>query len=652
MVFVVAVTGAAVVVGGSSPDGSPDSPSSSSDIGGYELTSRVEMGPAWNAQGASAQQPFDRPAVTPPDDPEGKDSHRKIVDDCLKSKGAQTKTGRTYNRFLWCQRFGVKFETPQGLPDLPEPPRGPARVSQAVDPDHSMAVSYFYYDAVAWGRDDGTRGVRVWLRSRGIGGGLGFLLWDLSVSVACKDRPPGEAKCAKVGGNQQKRTLAEWNQERGWHRWDMNSSKTTPRPATNDLITYHDWWLQFSLKEPRPPQSSIDPPSVEPTGGVENHGVRCDSATYFQKRNGRRNGACIFEDVIPHLRYRMRGDGVDEVAAHIKCAFDLECKDPRAFSTKGTSQIIAGQYHNRAQSDPLFRGRKRDGRATKEAACARLARRAPAGMQCDEFPFAITDKHPDPTRAYSVKYVNRSQNNKAGADLMGFFRDDRILYDIDPFYVEIVNNTGAAPAANLSDGDTADGGVGGLEPQPPATGVLGPHPPGDEGSRSGLQPQPPSPPHGVGVLEPNPGPPAPAVGHLEAGRGQGMLEPDQPQQLPPCRGTSSWTGVWGGGFDAHYPTTWAGTFDTRCTLGSGSTAAGVPLVQYAYNACYAPELGVPALRISGDYGPATKAAVQRIQAREGVPADGTYGPATQRAMKWPNRVKGTNSYRCLDNSNS
>jgi peptidoglycan hydrolase-like protein with peptidoglycan-binding domain len=71
-----------------------------------------------------------------------------------------------------------------------------------------------------------------------------------------------------------------------------------------------------------------------------------------------------------------------------------------------------------------------------------------------------------------------------------------------------------------------------------------------------------------------------------------------------------------------------GSFD--CLLGVGNVSPAVGDLQTALNFCYGAGLSV-----DNNFGPLTKAALQRAQRSVAVPADGVYGPQTGTFIHWP-----------------
>ena len=78
------------------------------------------------------------------------------------------------------------------------------------------------------------------------------------------------------------------------------------------------------------------------------------------------------------------------------------------------------------------------------------------------------------------------------------------------------------------------------------------------------------------------------------------------------------------------------TATAECGLSEGDDDEAVRALQEALVTCNGQDVTV-----DGEYGPETRAAVERVQAQNGLTADGTYGPGTRDAMLWPASTSGT-----------
>jgi peptidoglycan hydrolase-like protein with peptidoglycan-binding domain len=97
-----------------------------------------------------------------------------------------------------------------------------------------------------------------------------------------------------------------------------------------------------------------------------------------------------------------------------------------------------------------------------------------------------------------------------------------------------------------------------------------------------------------------------------------------------CTGSSAYELVNGAGDGIGVvPTVGNNTFQPACQLASGNDSSAVTALQETLNACYGYDLAE-----DGDFGPATEAAVEGMQADIGVSVDGIYGPNTRTAMKF------------------
>jgi peptidoglycan hydrolase-like protein with peptidoglycan-binding domain len=91
-----------------------------------------------------------------------------------------------------------------------------------------------------------------------------------------------------------------------------------------------------------------------------------------------------------------------------------------------------------------------------------------------------------------------------------------------------------------------------------------------------------------------------------------------------CTGGSAYELVNGAGDGiTDVPTVGNNTFQPACRLAETNDSSAVLALQQTLNACYGYDLA-----LDGDFGPATQAAVEGMQADIGVSVDGIYGPNT------------------------
>jgi hypothetical protein len=356
--------------------------------------------------------------------------------ECLQVSGASDNPGgplpegRVHNRFLWC--FGGQF-------DYVAPGKNPGKFTLDII-------------AVAYGRDDGNRSVRVFLRTDGAwwsGRGVGP---ETLVRVGVQCAPPGSGpsqvspeeisytRCRvaeRSNPAESSRTLAEWARSYDWLSWDVVSNADGLTSAVADGVLRHQWQLTSSAL------------GRVATGGL--HTIRCDSAPYFSYFGKDAAAACIFDDVKPHLRWSLFDPRIGQIVDHISLALHFPWDtEPEVF---GRSKVIPGEYgkgtfalHRLRPDSPL----RALNRTDAQIACDALRRKVPwdtRGMDCDEYPFACTLEGAASNRwDFSVEYVDPTQNRRAGGLLSWFFTSDRILYDTDPFYVEITADQAPAEA--------------------------------------------------------------------------------------------------------------------------------------------------------------------------------------------------------------
>ena len=402
---------------------------------------------------------------TPPAEPTG-----PHVEDCLDSDDAKDSTGRVFNRFMWCQRYQLSAGRVVG-----------GRLMSTVTMD---------FDAVAYGRDDRTRGVTVFFKA---GKAVywpttkGYIRPEsmLYQRISCLGASSGcEQNYAHTG-----KQIKDWDD--GWTSWSITSLPT----VGTDQIAKHNWAFDGYI---------IDSWNVTLPGlPAEKHDIRCDSADYFGKM---RRGACIFDEVIPHLQYSVQDTRVAEVARHIQCAqaepFCLRDGQPwQTYPKKDTAKLIPGKF-NAGNRDDLFALHRvpyrgpvwtANGRE-KDRACAQIPKSdydTSKGQECDEYPFATTVEGASNLNwDFSVLGVQKTVNGCAGNALKRYYRDDRILYHSDGFYVHIKDTPPEGSDACEAVPPDEDEPPGGGDPPPvnlPPTVNAGPDISGDEGAYTALQ---------------------------------------------------------------------------------------------------------------------------------------------------------------------
>ncbi|SCG39991.1 PKD domain-containing protein [Micromonospora coxensis] len=395
------------------------------------------------------------------------------VEDCLNSDGARSAFGRVYNRFMWCQRWTLSAV------------RGSAQVPGGI----KLATMDMDFSAVAYGRDDGNRGVTVFFRgdSLALWPANGYIRADAKLyqRIDCE----GESGCGTSDAYVM-RPLSQWMNT--WHSWTIDSDRS--RSTAADLVLRHKWSFEGYL---------VDSFNVRlPGSESEKRTIRCDSATIF---GSKRRGACIFDDVTPHLQYSVKDPKVDEVAEHIRCA--QEAPYCATWPAKDTAKLIPGKFVEGQRNDLLALHRVRSAKTNSpiadanrrvvRAACAKLPTHVydtSKGQECDEYPFASTKEGAaccDPPAFdwdYSILGVSGADNNCAGQGLKAYYRSDRILYHQDGFFVRITDTPVAGPATcdvtpgdPETDDDVDPDGGGPIPVDHAPTANAGPDVSGDEG---------------------------------------------------------------------------------------------------------------------------------------------------------------------------
>ncbi|GAA2673839.1 NucA/NucB deoxyribonuclease domain-containing protein [Actinoplanes palleronii] len=398
---------------------------------------------------------------------------------CWDSDGGRGEYGRVYNRFHWCQRGRI------------------GGIVKDEDGDEVGRVSVIFR-AAAYGRDDGSRDVRVFLRSEpGSAVYEGGWPWDqaelrsalLHIWVDCDDYVSG----CTAGGATAGKTMNDWDTDGSWSSWTVASSDTSGTGPY--LVSRHLWHFKSSV-------FSYAMPGVPAQKFAESHTIRCDSATVGFAKS--RSKACVFDDVIPHLQYSAVSAKHGEVARHIQCALDTSCT---SYPLKAGKQV-PGKFVDDRDAPGLHRITDKtpthpDGVTyyaknsyQKDQACQQgtpyltdglpPALYNPPVQQCDEFPFASTKEGAGVGDwNFSVLGVTAADNRCAGIGLKAYYRDDRILVwqpsipdaSQDEFYVHITDTPDTSPPGECVD-EPDEGEVTDLPP----TVDAGANVEGDEGS--------------------------------------------------------------------------------------------------------------------------------------------------------------------------
>lgn len=356
--------------------------------------------------------------------------------DCLNGEGAKTPQGRVHNRFLWCQENTVTVKYVRRVDYLRVPGGAPATVG---------TVRLTYQAVVAGRMDD--RSARVYLRTQKDAVDIdGFNLIDRHFSVPdlqfwIMPECTQTVQFCNAAPSAVHYPYAVWDHGTDWARWDIFSRAEASTVA--DKVLRHDWRFRFSGE-------GGDWGYTE--GVTQNHRLRCDSANYFENFGIDYPAACINDDVVPHLIYRVSDTRLRSVALHIR---DAQNTPDKTFPFVGAGKEIPGRYTG-SRSDPGLTRVPYDGSvyndnsAEKDKACQARGQyvnqtnfgwRPPtSGQQCDEYPFASTDQGAgNYTGNFSVRVVPKGENGSAGSVLRYYYFSDRILYSSDTFYVEIVD---------------------------------------------------------------------------------------------------------------------------------------------------------------------------------------------------------------------
>ncbi|GAA1865959.1 NucA/NucB deoxyribonuclease domain-containing protein [Myceligenerans crystallogenes] len=337
------------------------------------------------------------PKRTPPAEPSGED-----VEDCLASDEAHSEAGRVYNRFMWCQRW--HHHAVRGVA---------GRVVATMEMDYSI---------VGYGRDDQQRSVVIFFRGDDVD------YWPtpkgqirptsyIEQGISCP-----ENQCDDT--DWERKQIKDW--VGSWTRFEVTSD-----PAFGsgpDQVSHAPWFFTGTLNDP-------DWGYQLTMANSARHNIRCDSAAYFPGREG----ACVFNDVIPRFELSTRDPLVDEVSEHIRCAqAEPNCyRDGARHNTYPyfDGKTIPGEYvSGEPRAGALHRISPEEAEANRKVVQSTCGK-APtsvydpaAGEQCDEYPMASTaEGAAHGAEDYSVEGVSADDNECAGTALQHYYRKDRIL---------------------------------------------------------------------------------------------------------------------------------------------------------------------------------------------------------------------------------
>lgn len=292
---------------------------------------------------------------------------------------------------------------------------------------------------------------------------IGEVLPNASLSAGFDCLNLADAICNNNNPIGKTNTIAGWQVDETFGA----AFNTNGSPAADDTIHY-------PVDEVNYHELSIWTQGQSEPGGTFEFPFRCDAASYAS------GGACIYHTIDAKMRYGLTGDGVDQVAAHIKLAQD----DPENTKPGGVGIKIPGKPGSKPLTR-LFRKIDADAQtyytANRNRATDTCDYYDPFGLldktlDCDEYPFASTweganfhTQNPGSAWWFSAKRLNSVQNQLAGSQLGNWYTRDHILAK-DPFYVEI------------TEGGNGGGGGGGEDVDSPPVVDAGPDVAGPEGS--------------------------------------------------------------------------------------------------------------------------------------------------------------------------
>lgn len=174
-------------------------------------------------------------------------------------------------------------------------------------------------------------------------------------------------------------------------------------------------------------------------------GFRCDKATYIVSK---KDGGCIFSQVMATWNISLSNPDVKEVAEHIELALTKPGTGTYPPAPGGKKVLIPGFASTGHPLTRLYSNYDltlyRANRATAVKACVAkwgIGYAQGKKYQCDEYPFASTYQGASTAKGnpwwYSVQVLKASENMAAGTSLATFLRENRILSG-DQYWVAVV----------------------------------------------------------------------------------------------------------------------------------------------------------------------------------------------------------------------
>lgn len=204
----------------------------------------------------------------------------------------------------------------------------------------------------------------------------------------------------------------------GWLEFDQG-----PSASASGQVNYLD------------PSIGVDLTGVSPNGGAASFSDN-DLAGRCDTRASTTDG-CVDEDYAPTLTYDANKNPlVDPVVLHIYT-------NQQPVANGGLSIAWGVPKSVRSNGSPLYRDTSSaDQTANRKVACAGVV--LATGQSCDEWPLASTYEGAAFQNVWSAWPVPEAANSSQGGLTGTFYKANRILDGVDPFYVKAIQANGPA----------------------------------------------------------------------------------------------------------------------------------------------------------------------------------------------------------------